>query len=170
MIKKFIGLMLMFVIFYLAIKSLVFLPQFTNLVIGQSKSPLQIGTDYVNQVNQIYPYDSNGSIKKDNIYSYGVNTNTNLVGKITLEKLNGKLMLTTESSNPKKDLNIWLVNTPEISDKTQYIDFGKLIRSESSMQYTVDMKGDDISFKEYNTVFLVDVSAGYKTYAKIVLK
>jgi len=170
MIKKFIGLILMFIIFYLAIKSLVFLPQFTNLVIGQNESPLQIGTDYVNQVNQIYPYDSNGNAKNNNIYSYGVNTNTNLVGKITLEKLNGKLMLTTESSNPKSNLNIWLVNTPEISNKTEYIDFGKLVKSESSMQYMVDMKGGDISFEEYNTVFLVDVSSGYKPYAKIVLK
>jgi hypothetical protein len=170
MIKKFIGLVLMFVIFYLAVKSLVFLPQLTNLVIGPNKSPFQVGTDYVNQKNEIYPYGNDGKAKKENVYAYGINTNTDIVGKITLEKLNGKLILTTESSNSNANLNIWLVNTPEITSETEYIDFGKLIKSQSILQYTVDMKGSDISFKEYNTVFLVDTSAGYQPYAKIILK
>lgn len=170
MIKKFIGLVLMFVIFYLGIKSLVFLPQLTNLVIGPSKSPFQVGTDYVNQINEIYPYGNDGKAKKENVYAYGANTNTDIVGKITLEKLNGKLMLTTESSNTNANLNIWLVNTPEITSETEYIDFGKLTKSQSVIQYRVDMKGGDISFKEYNTVFLVDIAAGYQPYAKIILK
>lgn len=170
MIKKFIGLVLVLIIFYIGIKSIVLLPVFTNLIIGSNKSPFQIGTDYVNQINQIYPYDSQGLPENKNLYIYSSDTNTSIVGKITLEKLNGKLIMTVESSNPKANLNIWLVNTPEITSETEYIDFGKLTKSPSIIQYIVDMKGGDISFKEYNTVFLVDTNAGYQAYAKILLK
>jgi hypothetical protein len=170
MIKKFIGLVLMFVIFYLAIQSLVFLPQLTNLVIGENKSPFQVGTDYVNQINEIYPYGNETQFGNKGRIAYNSNTANNIVGKVTLEKINGKLIMSVESANPKANLNIWLVNTPEITSKTEYIDFGKLIRSESILEYVIDMKGGDISFEEYNTVFLVDTNAGYQAYAKILLK
>ncbi len=163
MIKKFIGLLLIFFIFYLAIKALVFLPFFTDLIIGKNRSPFQVGTDYVNQVNDIYPYNKDSFV-------YNNDTKTNIIGKVTLEKNSGKLIMYIESADPKSDLNIWLVNTPEITNKTEYIDFGKLIKNNSIMQYVIDMKGADISLGEYNTVFLVDVNAGYQAYAKIILK
>lgn len=169
MIKKVIGFILVLVIFYLAIKMLVFLPSLTNLVIGPNKSPFQIGTDYIDQVNTIYPYNNKGGTKKIATV-YNSDTNTNIVSKVTLEKLNGKLILSVESANPRNELNIWLTNTPAVSSATEYIDFGTLLKNESIVQYTIDMKGKDISFAEYKYVLLVDVKAGYQVYARIVLK
>ena len=132
MIKKVIGLILVCIIFYLAIKALVFLPSLTNLVIGPNKSPFQVGTDYVDQVNAIYPYNGQATAKNTSTV-YNSDTNTKIVSKITLEKLNGKLILSTEASNPKNDLNIWLTNTPEITSATEYIDFGTLVKSGSTI-------------------------------------
>ena len=169
MIKKFIGLILVLIIFYFAIKALVFLPALSNLVIGPNKSPFQIGTDYVDQINAIYPYNQNAKIQtKNRQVTYASNTRTNIVGKVTLEKSNGKLILSVESANPKTDLNIWLTNNPEITSETEYVDFGKLVKSESIKQYVIDMKGGDISFAEYNNILIVD--ANYKLYARIPLK
>ncbi len=169
MIKKVIGLILVLIIFYLAIKALVFLPALTNLVIGPNKSPFQIGTDYVDQVNAIYPYNSQGQIKNTSTV-YNSDTKTNIVRKVTLEKLNGKLILSVEVANPNADLNIWLTNTPEVISTTEYIDFGTLVKNESIMQYVIDMKGGDISFAEYRYVLIVDTKSDYKVYARIILK
>ncbi|MBC7981725.1 hypothetical protein H7X65_01460 [Candidatus Parcubacteria bacterium] len=170
MIKKVIGLILVCIIFYLAIQALVFLPSITNMVIGPNKSPFQIGTDYVNQAASIYPtYDMNGKVVK-NTTVYNTETETKIVGKITLEKNNGRLILSVESANPKTDLNIWLTNTPDVSSKTEYVDFGLLSKSESIIQYVIDMKGGDLSFAEYRYVLLVDTKSGNQVYAKINLK
>ena len=169
MIKKVIGLILILIIFYLAIQALVFLPSLTNLVIGSNQSPFQIGTDYVNQVNAIYPtYNKQGKIVKNSTV-YNSDTNTDIVGKLTLEKVSGTLILSVESANPKADMNIWLTNTPTVTSRTEYVDFGKLTKSPSIIQYPIDMKGGDISFNEYKYVLLVDVGSGYKVYAKINL-
>lgn len=175
MIKKVIGLILVCIIFYLAIQALVFLPALTNVVIGPNKSPFQIGADYANQAAGIYPtYDMNGKVVKNtavqNTTVHNATTETNIVGKVTLEKINGRLILTVESANPKTDLNIWLTNTPDVSSKTEYVDFGLLSKSESIIQYVIDMKGGDLSFAEYRYVLLVDTKSGNQVYAKITLK
>ncbi len=161
MFRKLIGLILVLIIFYIAVKALVFLPYFTNLVIGNNKSPFQIGTDYVNQVNQIYPQYNNQQIR------YNANTDTKYVGRITLEKIEGKLILSIEGANTNTPLNIWLTNTAEVTNKTEYIDFGRLSNDESIRQYIIDMKGGDISFDEYKYILLVDEK--YKIYKSIVL-
>ncbi len=169
MIKKVIGFILVLVIFYLAIKALVFLPSLSNLAIGPNKSPFQVGADYIDQVNTIYPYNNQGRAKKISTV-YNSDTNTNIVRKVTLEKLNGKLILSVEAANPRNELNIWLTNTSEVTSETEYIDFGTLLKNEAITQYTIDMKGKDISFAEYKYVLLVDVKAGYQMYARILLK
>ncbi len=116
-----------------------------------------------------YPYNQNAKIQtKDRQVAYASNTKTNIVGKVTLEKANGKLVLTVESANPKTDLNIWLTNNPEITAETEFIDFGKLVKSESIKQYVIDMKGGDISLAEYKNILIVD--ANYKVYATIIMK
>lgn len=153
MFKKLIGLVLILVIFFLAIKALVLLPTFTNLIIGDNKSPFQIGTDYVNQVNQVYPtYNTNAQYRYDN------STDSRYVGRITLEKIDGKLILSVESSNvaPNQKLNIWLTNNSQVTNQTEYIDFGTLYKDGSIRQYVVDMKGGDISFDKYKYILLVD--------------
>ena len=175
MLRKLIGLILILMIFYFAIKALVFLPFFTNLVIGDNKSPFQVGTDYVNQVtkeaSQVYstaPYGVN-SPNTQAQYRYNTNTDTKYVGKITLQKSNGKLIMIVEGSNPgNKKLNIWLTNEAQVTNQTSYIDFGVLTNDESARQYVVDMKGGDISFDEYRYVLIVDSS--YKVYKIINLQ
>lgn len=169
MIKKVIGFILVLIIFYLAIKALVFLPSMTNLIIGPNKSPFQVGTDYVDQVNAIYPYNNQGKVKNISTV-YNSDTKTTIVSKVTLEKLNGKLILSVESANPKNDLNIWLTNTSEITNKTEYIDFGTLLKNEGIVQYVIDMKKGNISLTEYKYILLVDTKSDYKIYAKITLK
>jgi len=161
MIKKIVGLVLILTIIFLAIKALVFLPYLTNLVIGDNKSPFQIGTDYVNQVNQIYPTYSNQSIR------YNANTDTQYVGRITLQKIDGKLILSTEGVNTDKQLSIWLTNNNQITNQTEYIDFGKLYSGQPIRQYTIDMKGGDISLDVYKYILLVDQN--YNIYKTILL-
>lgn len=162
MIKKLIGLVLILIILFFAIKALVFLPYFTNLVIGNNKSPFQVGTDYVNQINQIYPTYSNQAIR------YNANTDTQYVGRITLQKIDGKLILSTEGVNTDKQLSIWLTNNNQITNQTEYIDFGRLYKDESIRQYVIDMKGGDISLDVYKYILLVDQN--YNIYKTILLK
>lgn len=161
MFRKLIGLVLILIIFYLAIKALVFLPYFTNLIIGNNKSPFQVGTDYVNQINQIYNTNPNQQIK------YGNNLDAKYIGRITLEKVNGKLILSIEGANTDLDLNVWLTNNPQITNQTEYVDFGKLYNSESIRQYIIDMKGGDISLNLYKYILLVDKD--YNIYKRIDL-
>lgn len=178
MIKKFIGLILVCVIFYLAIKAVVFLPTLNNLVIGPNKSPFQVGTEYVDEVNKIYPYGTENTHYNSNV-RYGGGTNYNnsglggtlgksILSKITLEKSFGKLILSVENGNPTADLSIWLTTTPDITNQTQYIDFGPLYKSAGVKQYVVDMKGGDISLSDYNHVLIVDKN--YKVYGRVILK
>ncbi|MBC7982010.1 hypothetical protein H7X65_02955, partial [Candidatus Parcubacteria bacterium] len=111
----------------------------------------------------------NGKIV-NNASIYNSDTNTGVVGKVTLEKTNGKLILSIEAADPKMDLNIWLTNTSEVTSKTEYVDFGLLTKNPSIVQYVVDMKGGDISFAEYKHVLIVDAKSDYKVYAKVILK
>ncbi len=164
MIRKFIGLILILLIIYLAIKALVLLPFLTNVVIGKNKSPFQVGTDYVNQINQVYPTYSNVPQ-----YRYANPNDAKYVGKITLEKSLGKLVLTVEGANRGNEkINIWLTNTPQVTNQTEYIDFGPLITDNGMRQYNIDMKGGDISFDVYKYVLLVD--SNYHVYASINLQ
>lgn len=165
MIKKIIGLILILIICFIAVKSVRFFPLFTDTVIGKNPSPFQIGTSYIDQVKGIYPtyqYQNYGQ-------SSGQNTNSSILSKVTLEKIEGKLILSIENAKPtRSDLNVWLVNNTEITDKTEYIDFGPLYENQSIRQYIIDMKGADISLQEYNTIMIVDKN--YKVYKKIILK
>ena len=149
MIKRIIGLILILVILFFTVKAITYLPFFTDLIIGSNKSPFQVGTDYVNQINNIYPYNKNKTV-------YNVNQNTNIVKKVTLNKIDGKLVLFVENANPKTNLNIWLTNKVSITDQTEYIDFGILYKDNSIRKYVVDMKGGDISLQEFNNVLIVD--------------
>ena len=167
--KKVIGLVMMLLIVYIAFKSLVFLPSLTNLIIGPNKSPFQIGTDYVEQMNAVYPYNGQNTVQNKNIVLQNSQTKTKIVGKITLEKLNGNLILTVESANPgRDDLSIWLTDTSEVTNDTNFVDFGKLLKSSSIRQYFVDMKGSDLSFERYKNILIVD--SNYQVYARILLK
>ncbi len=148
MIKKIIGLILILLILFLAIKAITFLPFFTDLIIGSNKSPFQIGTDYVNQINNVYSYN--------NKTVYNINQNTSIVKKVTLNKIDDKLVLLIENANPKTNLNIWLTNKVEITDQTEYIDFGPLYKDNSIRKYVIDMKGGDISLQEFNNLLIVD--------------
>jgi hypothetical protein len=166
------------VIFFLAIKAVVFLPKLNNLVIGPNKSPFQVGTEYADQVNQIYVYGNKKTYFNSNIkYGSGVNYNSGdfskvtraaILSKVTLEKSYGKLILFIENGNPSTDLNIWLTNTPDITNQTQYINFGPLYKSVGVKQYVVDMKGGDLSLSEYDNVLVVDKT--YKVYHHVILK
>lgn len=178
MIKKIIGLVLICVIFFLTIKALVLLPSLNNLVIGPNKSPFQVGTEYVDQINKIYPYAKQNTSYNSNIsYGTGISyepsgfgtiTRGSILSKITLEKSYGKLILSVENGNPNTNLNIWLTNSPNITNQTEYIDFGPLYKSVGVKSYVVDMKGGDISLAEYNNILIVDKS--YKIYGRVVLK
>ena len=163
MIKKLIGLFLIFIIIYFSVKALVFLPFFTNMIVGSSKSPFQTGTDYVNQMNKIYPYSQNQQV----IYNQDNNRNK-ILDKITLEKSYGRLTLSVENARPNILLNIWLTNNPQITDKTEYINFGQLYKDESIRDYVVDMKGGDISFDIFKYILIVDQNNNI--YAQINLK
>jgi hypothetical protein len=178
MIKKIIGLVLLGVIFFFAIKAVTFLPSLNNFVIGTNQSPFQLGTEYIDQMNQIYPYASqntnyNGNFKYGNGVSYnpegfGTVLNTVILSKITLEKSYGKLTLSVENGNPNTDLNIWLTNTPDINENTKYINFGPLYKSAGIKTYVVDTEGGDVSLTEYNTILIIDKN--YKIYGKVILK
>lgn len=167
MIKKIIGLVLIFFIFFFAVKAITFLPSINNLVIGPNKSPFQIGTDYIDQINKTYPYQNHGSLKTSPT-KYSHNRKTSIFSKITLEKLNGRLILSIENANPSTNLNIWLTDTADITSKTAYIDFGLLHKDVSTRQYVVDMKGGDISLDQYNNVLIVDQNN--QIYTKVILK
>jgi hypothetical protein len=167
MIKKIVGFVLVLILFFFAIKAITFLPYFTNLVVGNNKSPFQIGTDYVSQINQIYPYQSYGKPQTPQA-AYNTGATPDVLGKVTLQKISGKLVLSIENANPKVPLRVWLTNTRTITDKTEYVDFGELRKSTAVQQYVVDMRGGDISLAEYSTVLIVDGNA--TVYATIVLK
>lgn len=178
MIKKIIGIILIFIIFYFAIKALTFLPFLNSLVIGSDKSPFQVGTQYVDQINSIYPNSNQNTAYNSNIrYGTGISSepvgfgNVNrsaILSKITLEKSYGKLILSVENGNPSTDLNIWLTNNQNVTDQTSYIDFGPLYKSVGIKSYVIDMKGGDISLAEYNNVLIVDKN--YKVYGRVILK
>lgn len=178
MIKKVIGLILVCVIFFFAIKAITLLPSLNSLVIGPNKSPFQVGTEYIDQINQMYPYGNQNTYFNSNIkYGSGISYNPGgfgtvaraaILSKITLEKSYGKLILSVENGNPITDLNIWLTNTPDITNQTQYIDFGPLYKSVGVKSYVVDMKGGDVSLTEYKNVLIVDKN--YKIYGRVLLK
>lgn len=167
MIKKIVGFVLVLILFFFAIKAITFLPYFTNLVVGNNKSPFQIGTDYVDQINQIYPYQNYGKPLPSQV-AYNTGANPAVLGKVTLQKISGKLILSIENANPKIPLRVWLTNTRVVTDKTEYVDFGPLRKSTSVQQYVVDMRGGDISLAEYGTALIVDDKMA--VYATIVLK
>lgn len=166
MIKKTIGLILVLIIFFFAIKAVSLFPLFTDLVIGNNQSPFQVGTTYMDQINKTYPYNNYGQV---NTWPVKYGQDNTLLSKITLEKINGKLVLSIENAKPtRNDLNIWLTNNPELTNKTEYIDFGPLYKNNSIQQYVIDMKGGDISFDEYKNILIVDKNN--KVYNKIILK
>ena len=86
MIKRIIGLILILVTLFFTVKAITYLPFFTDLIIGSNKSPFQVGTDYVNQINNVYSYNKNKTV-------YNINQNTSIVKKVTLNKIDGKLVL-----------------------------------------------------------------------------
>jgi hypothetical protein len=178
MIKKIIGFVLILVIFFFAIKALTFLPQLNSLVIGPNKSPFQIGKETIDQINQIYPYANQNTTYNSNVRygtgasyaptGFGTVARKAILSKITLEKSYGKLIFSVENGNPITELNIWLTNTPDITNQTEYIDFGRLYKSIGVKSYFVDMKGGDVSLSEYKNVLIVDKN--YKVYGKVILK
>lgn len=178
MIKKIIGIILIFIIFYFAIKAITLLPIINNFIIGSGKSPFQVGTDYIDQINKIYPYANQNSTYDSNVrYGMGISyepsgfdnvSRSAILSKVTLEKSYGKLILSVENGNPSTDLNIWLTNSPNITNQTSYIDFGQLNKSVGLRTYVIDMKGGDISLSEYKNVLIVDKN--YKVYGRVVLQ
>jgi len=165
--KKVIGIILVLILFYVAIKAFVFMPALTNAIVGSNKSPFQVGTDYVSEINAIYPYNSKGKLVKNDV-KYSTNTATSIIGKATLQKINGKLRLTVESADPKTELKMWVTNTPEITNETDYIDFGLLLKSVSLREYVIDMKGGDVSLNEFKYLLIVD--SAMQVHATIVFK
>lgn len=171
MIRKIIGFILVLIIVFFAIKAVVFLPFFADLVIGNNKTPFQIGNSYIEQINKIYPYKNYNQLYSTQIkYNQNINSGNHILDKVTLEKIEGKLILSIENLKPiNAELNIWLTNSPEITDRTTYIDFGPVYKKgDSFRQYFFDLKGYDISLDEFNNILLVDKN--YKIFNKIILK
>ncbi len=150
MIKKIIGLILVLLLIFILVKSISFLPSFSNLILGNNKSPFQVGTDYVNGINNVY---GNSNNRQEIKYNVSVRK---ILDKVTLEKSLGKLILYIENGNPDVDSYMWLTNTPNISSNTEYINFGQMYKDNSIRQYIIDMKGGDISLAEFKYVLIVD--------------
>lgn len=160
MFKKIIGLALLVLLVIFTIKAVKLLPYFSNAIIGPNKSPYQVGTSYVDQVQKqidaTYPYQYT-KIRYGNAKYY---TNTDnakqYIGRVTLEKINGNLNLTIENAQTPTRLNAWLINTETINDQTEYVDFGIVQNSNSIKNYSIDMQGGDISLDEFKTIVFVD--------------
>lgn len=148
MIKKLIGLILILFLVFILIKSIAFLPSFSNIILGNNKSPFQVGTDYVNGINNAY-----GNNRQEIKYNTSIRK---VLDKVTLEKSFGRLILYIENGNPNIDSYIWLTNTPNINNNTEYINFGQLYKDNSIRQYIIDMKGGDILLSEFKYILIVD--------------
>lgn len=146
------------------------LPYFDNIAIGGgAASPFQIGASYVDQANKLSPYNAGGGIGTSaptTAVTYGSylanqqGTGKKVVsrGKITVEKIDSQLVLTTENvsvQNPNPKIHIWLTNKPTITDTTKFIDFG-VMRNGGIQTYTLNLGPVELSLTEYKHVMIID--------------
>jgi hypothetical protein len=178
-IGKIIGLIAIALIILLIVNFKTVLPYFDRLATGGTLSPVQIGADYMNQINKFYPnvyagisggkatgytgqplastytnyFTQNGS---------GISTTRKsgmAQSKVTVEKVGNILSVTTEYLSIPTSLqgidHIWIANTPTISNATTYIDLG-VVKSGGIQTYATDLGPQDISFRQYRYIMIVN--------------
>lgn len=181
-IKKIIGLIIIIAIVFVLINSRKFLPSINNLALGNSKvlTPFQIGTSYVDQIEQMSP-KVNSSYREhssalgygsfSNAYTYnGSKRNSQVKGVVTIEKIQGQLHLSVENiqAPAKSNMRYWLTNRPNISDQTEYVDFGKVESTSGVLTYTVNLHNADIDMTVFKYLMIVDPQT-YTVYSVAVL-
>lgn len=149
------------------------LPSINNFAIGSGKikSPLDIGTSYVDQIEKMSPKISGASSYNGSAIGYGsfqqkINNVGTTKNRATLEKNNGKLMLYAENiqTDPNLKLSFWLANTTTFSNQTEYVDFGPIKSGSGTQTYSIDLHGGDLDISVYKYLMIVDPKT-YQIYA-----
>lgn len=181
-IKKVIGLILVIAIIFLLINARKILPSLNSLALGgnTTKTPFQVGTNYVDQIEKMTPKISGAGTYTGsaigygsfvNPYSYTGDTGNGYAAtpsnkaRATLEKNNGQLVLHMENiqipSTPP--IHVWLTNTQAIGNDTEYVDFGQVKSALGVQSFGVNLNAGDIDLSVYRYLMIVD-PVSYKIY------
>lgn len=163
-IGKIFGLIFIALIILVIVNFRTILPYFDNLVTGgkDTLSPVQIGANYVDQVNKIYSVNNFQSTSysnfNSNIIGYSGKNNTNQA-KVTVEKTNNIISVITEYLSIPTELqgvvHIWLSNTPVVSDQTTYMDLG-VVKNGGIQTYTRDIGSVIFSLQEFKYILIIN--------------
>lgn len=163
-VKKIIGLMIVIGIILLLVNAKKILPSLNNLALGggTNKTPFQIGTSYVEQIEKMAPQVNYGTGYTPATTGYGFfNSSSRAAGnnaRATVAKSNGQIVISVENiqTNSNIPLYMWLTNTSTISGQTEYVDFGQIRNTLGVQSYVVNLNGGDIDLSVYKYLLLVD--------------
>lgn len=158
-IKKIIGLFILVIIVLLVVNLPSVVSSMSNIALGPVKSPVQLGSLYAT-----YGSSLNGIFVIQN--AQGVNR---AFGNITVTQVENVVSVVTENIvTPQGSWNLWLADTPTISNQTNYIDFGAMTKTFDYKTHSVKVP-ENININTYKYAMIVN-PADYTVFAISALK
>lgn len=158
-LKKLIGLFLIVVMLLLLVNLPSVVSSVGNIAIGPVKTPIQVGSTYLTPGNPVF-----GTFVIRN--PQGVNKT---FGKVGITQIDSVLSLTTENMVvPQGNWSLWLADTPNVSNQTNYVDFGYITPSYTYKGYSVVVP-ENFNLGSYRYLMIVN-SQDYNVFAIAQLK
>lgn len=158
-IKKIIALFILAIIVLLIVNLPSVVSSMSNIALGPVKSPVQLGSIYATYGNSL-----SGIFVIQN--AQGINKT---FGTITSTQVENTISVITESTIvPDGSWNLWLADTPTISNQTNYIDFGSITKTFDYKTHSVKVP-ENIHINTYKYAMIVN-PANYTVFAISALK
>ncbi|MEN9604931.1 MAG: hypothetical protein RJB39_616 [Candidatus Parcubacteria bacterium] len=157
-LRKLIGLFFLVIIFFIILKSKSILPRMSNWVIGPEQTPFQIGTSYIDEIYKAPGYGGEGDAM------YAAKTASLVQGwprsmrAVTVSKTGSKITISVEGVAVPTGLPLafWLSDTPDITNKTKYINFGKIVGPYTFREYAANVGKVQVDLKTYKYLMVVN--------------
>lgn len=169
-LRKLIGLFFLVIIFFIILKSGTILPRISNWVIGPEKTPFQIGTSYINEIYKAPGYGGSNVMYQAKYAALNPGY-PRTMRAATVAKTGSKITLTVEGVAVPVGTPwaFWLANTPDITDKTKYINFGRIAEPYTFREYPTSIGNTKVDLIEYKHLMIVNTQT-YQLYSLWTLK
>lgn len=163
--RKLIGLFFLVILFFIILKSKTILPRISNWMVGPEKTPFQIGSSYIEEIYKLPSYTGETSLAYQSRFAT-FTSGQRAVRAITVSRVDTRVTLTVEDVAVPIGTPwvFWLSNTPDITNKTRYIDFGKISEPYTFHEYYTNTGQTKIDLAQYKYVLIVDPKT-YQVYS-----
>lgn len=165
-IRKIIALFFLVILFFVIVQSKTLLTRISNWMIGPEKTPFQIGSSYIEEIYKLPSYTGDGDGTYQSRFASLNPGYPRTMRAATVSKTGSTVSLIVEgvAVPVAMPLAFWLANTPDVTNKTKYVNFGKIVEPYTFREYPTSIGNTSVDLAVYRYLMLVNTQT-YQPYS-----